>query len=274
MRQPLRRGRKAAGKSELGGAVAAREEASGQEHDQYFSRAVEKAMTALERIRRSPQPLSLTEVAATLELTKASAFRLLYTLDALHYLCKTEDGRYFAPPNGSQHELVRRGMEPLKQLGMQFCETASLAGLFENHIEVLLVFESPQLVRMGNTSGRILPPNASSLGKAITAFQPPEIAERLVRSYGIYSFTPATITDEIALREELTKVRQQGFAEDLEESVIGGRCFAAPILDSTGCALGAVSLSLPMMRYRGQTQREEVLAAVRETAKAIEQRLV
>jgi IclR family acetate operon transcriptional repressor len=257
----------------LGGTVAERERAEVKENDQYFSRAVEKAMTALECIRRSPQPLSLTELAATLELTKASAFRVLYTLEALHYLCKTEDGRYFAPPNGSQHELARQGLDPLKQLGMEFCETASMAGLLGNHIEVLMVFESPQLMRMGNTPGRILPPNASSLGKAITAFQPPEMAEKLVRSYGIYSFTPASITDEIALRQEFAKVRQQGFAEDLEESVPGGRCFAAPVLRSDGFAIGAVSLSLPLMRYRGDAQREEILSAVRETAKAIEQRL-
>jgi IclR family acetate operon transcriptional repressor len=205
-----------------------------KEHDQYFSRAVEKAMMALDCVRRSPQPLSLTELAATLDLTKASAFRLLYTLETLHYLCKSEDGRYFAPPNGGHQELVRRGKDPLKQLGMEFCETASMAGLLGNHIEALLVFESPQLMRMGNIPGRILPPNASSLGKAITAFQPPEIAEKLLRSYGMYSFTSATITDEIALREEFAKIRRHGFAEDLEESVTGGRCFAAPILRSGG----------------------------------------
>ena len=93
--------------------------------DQYFSRAVEKAMMALECIRRSPQPLSLGEVSNVLGLTKASAFRLLYTLESLHYLCKTQDGRYFAQTN--HHELVQRGWEPLERLSMEYCETASMA---------------------------------------------------------------------------------------------------------------------------------------------------
>jgi len=35
----------------------------------------------------------------------------------------------------------------------EYCETASMAALFENHVEVVLVFESPQLMRMGNTPG-------------------------------------------------------------------------------------------------------------------------
>ena len=241
--------------------------------DQYFSRAVEKAMMALDYIRQSPQPLSLVEISAVLGLTKASAFRLLYTLEALHHLCKTTDGRYFAPSRATHHEMVRHGSELLERLSMEFGETASMAALFENHIEVVAVFESPQLMRMGNTPGRILPPNASSLGKAISAFQPPEITEKLVRSYGTHYFTPNTITDEIALRDEFAQIRDRGFAEDLEESIPGGRCFAAPILRSNGNAIGAVSLSMPLIRFRGEDQRQFVLNSVRETARAIEKRL-
>lgn len=237
--------------------------------DQYFSRAVEKAMLALDCIRASPQPLSLMEVSARLGLSKPSAFRLLYTLEALHYLSKSTDGRYLAAP----HELARHGAEPLERLSMEFCETTSLAALFENHSEVLSVFESPQLMRMGNTPGRILPPNASALGKAVTAFQPPEITEKLLRSYGMHCFTPNTITDEIVLRQEFAQIREQGFAEDLEESTPGGRCFAAPILRADGTAVGAISLSMPLMRLRGEDQRQVILRAVRETAKAIEKRL-
>jgi DNA-binding IclR family transcriptional regulator len=156
-------------------------------------------------------------------------------------------------------------------LSLEYCETASMAALFENHIEVVAVFESPQLMRMGNTIGRILPPNASSLGKAVTAFQPPEVSDRLVRSYGTYLFTANTITDEMALREEFARVREQGFAEDVEESIAGGRCFAAPIQRPNGNAIGAVSLSMPKIRYREQN-REMILAAVRDTARAIEKR--
>ena len=89
-----------------------------------------------------------------------------------------------------------------------------MAALFENHVEVVAVFESKQLMRMTNTPGRILPPNASSLGKAVTAFQPAGIGEKLVRSYGTHRFTANTITDEIELREEFARIREQGFAED------------------------------------------------------------
>jgi IclR family acetate operon transcriptional repressor len=248
--------------------------------DQYFSRAVEKAFQALDCVDKSGQPLALHQIAANLGLTKASAFRILYTLETLGYLKKSADGRYTTAartnaqmPSRLVNELLRHGAVPLEQLSLEFRETASLAALFENHIEVLAVVESPHIMRMGNTPGRILPPYASSLGKVITAFQTDEVREKLIRSYGLASFTPNTITDEIALRTEFNQIRAQGYAEDREESTPGGCCFAAPILRKGGFAIGAVSLSMPLIRFQGDEHRREVVAALQRAALAVQEQL-
>src|SRR5574341_1041703 len=86
-------------------------------------------------------------------------------------------------------------MPCMKELSREFRETVSLAFLFENHIEVVEVVESPQKVQMGNVVGGVIPPHASSLGKSITAHQPEGRREKLLRAYGICQFTPGTITD-------------------------------------------------------------------------------
>lgn len=244
--------------------------------DQYFSRAVGKALEALEAIGQGARPYTLNEISHSLGLTKASAFRLLHTLETLGYLTKSEEGRYSAHSRTLArvqtrllNEVMRHGPEALERLCMQYRETASLAMIFDNHIEVLAVSESPQLIRMGNIQGRIVPPHASSLGKAITAFQPAETRDRLLRSYGTAPITPATLVDEIALRAEFERIREAGFAEDREESVAGGWCFAAPILNAGGVAFGAVSLSLPRMRLPEMEQRGEIVAAVKRTAAAV-----
>ncbi len=247
--------------------------------DKYYSRAVGKALDALDFIGRSPQPATLNEISHILKLTKASAFRILHTLETLGYLSKSADSRYSAASPALVraqtkllHDMLRFGAEPLERLSLEFRETASMAVLFENHIEVLAVVESPQLIRMGNTVGRIVPPHASSLGKAITAFQPPETRDRLLRSYGAVPITPATITDEIALRAEYARVQKQGYAEDREESAAGGWCFAAPLLSASGSAFGAVSLSMPILRLPPPGQRAAILAAVKRTAAEIQSR--
>jgi DNA-binding IclR family transcriptional regulator len=251
-----------------------------EKSDPYFSRAVSKALDALARLSEAGEPLTLGQLTASLSLTKASTFRLLHTLETLDYISKTPGGQYFVA--GLQHphvprlvnQMMRVGGKALERLAMEFRETVSLAALFENHIEVVAIIESPQLIRMGNTVGRILPPHASSLGKAVTAFQEPEMREKLLRSYGTPMLTPRTIADQIALRREFERIHEEGHAEDWEESTLGGCCFAAPILRSNKLAVGAVSLSMPQMRLSGPEQQAAIIQAVARTAKEITSQLV
>jgi DNA-binding IclR family transcriptional regulator len=101
---------------------------------------------------------------------------------------------------------------------------------------------------MSNHRDRILPPYASSLGKAIAAFQTSARARVLLDVYGIYPFTSHTLTDAAAIHEELGKIRERGFAEDREETVVGGHCFGAPVRDLNGEVIAAISVSLPVGR--------------------------
>lgn len=244
--------------------------------DQYFSRALEKGLKALHLLSEAQDGLTLTEAATKLGLTKASAFRIVRTLEILGHAVKAADGKYALAgagkhqlPSRSIQAMLQRGPAPLRDLALEFRETASMAAVFENHIEVVLVVESPQLIRMGNTVGRILPPHASSLGKAISAFQQREDCERLLRSYGTSSFTANTITDELVLQKEFDQIRSAGYAEDREESTPGGVCFAAPILLSDHVAIGAISLSMPKMRLEASDHRKRIVQAVMKTATAI-----
>lgn len=245
--------------------------------DPYFSRAVGKAFQALDRMSESAAPLTLAELTAALGLTKASTFRILRTLEVLGYVSKATDNRYaLAGPHHPRTpvQLVSRMMEtgavPMEGLALKHQETVGMAAIFENRIEVVAVVESRQLIRMGNTVGRILPPHASALGKAITAFQTPEVRDRLLGAYGTLPLTAHTIAGEIALRKEFSRIRETGYAEDWQESTLGGCCFAAPILRPDGAAAGAISLSMPQLRFKGEEQQKEIVRAVRRTARTIQ----
>ena len=100
-----------------------------------------------------------------------------------------------------------------------------------------------------NSSGfRILPPYASSLGKAIAAFQTADRLEVLLRVYGIYPFTRNTITEPVRIRDEFARVRERGYACEREETVEGGCCFAAPVRLPDEPVRAAISVSLPVSR--------------------------
>ena len=249
---------------------------SARGRDQYFSRAVAKALETLEILQAGNAPMALNEVAQRLQLSKTSTFRLLRTLEATGCLIASEWGKYALAPGvhsvvstQTVARLLRAAIPRLQHLSRQSRETTSLAALFDNRIEVIAVVESPQPIRMSNIVGHILPPNASSLGKAITAFQTDERREKLLRSYGIYRFTEHTITDRGELDQEFARVRQQKFATDLEESVCDGHCFAVPIFGSAGHVGAAVSFSLPKARVQDEDHRKAILSALRVVADQI-----
>ena len=70
----------------------------------------------------------------------------------------------------------------------------------------------------------------------------------LLESKRFEAFTPHTITSAEALEKEFGTIRQLGYATDNEESQIGVRCIAAPILDSDGGPVAAISISGPASR--------------------------
>jgi IclR family acetate operon transcriptional repressor len=239
-------------------------------HDKYFSKVIGKALDLIAILRASPQPLSLNELTLRLELVKSSVFRILHTLEVSGYIERDTAGRYsLAPdlrawaPGQLRVALLDVAMPALKELSREFGETVSLAMRFENRVEVIGTIESPHLIRMGNTVGRIVPPHASSLGKAVAAFQSEEVRDRLVRSYGIHRFTEHTVTDEVELKLEFERVRSRGYSTDEEESVLEGRCFGAPVLDVHGEAIAAISVSAPKTRISDEQLRKRLLAALR-----------
>jgi len=243
---------------------------------QYFSRAVSKALETLELLQLRQEAMTLNEIARQVQLSKTSVFRLLRTLEAAGYVTTTGWGRYGLVPGVqsivSTHWLARllRAATPrLQDLTRELHETASLAALFDNRIEVIAVSESPQTVRMSNVVGHIVPPNASSLGKAITAFQSEERREKLLRSHGIYRFTDHTKVDRAELCSEFELVQLQSFAADREESVYDGVCFAVPIFGDSGEVHAAISLSLPKSRLRNVEHEGAIRKALTAAAAQI-----
>lgn len=247
-----------------------------KKNDKYFSKVIGKALDILGILKESPQPLALNDLTERVALAKSSVFRILHTLEVAGYVHRDGSGRYRLAaqaqpivPFNLQDRLVEAALPRMKELCREFGETVSVAALFDNHIEVVAVEESPKLIRMGNILGRILPPHASSLGKAITAFQPEEQRERILRSYGIHTFTENTITDERRLREEFERVRREGYSSDREETTRDGYCFGAPILLDPERAVAALSISLPKMRLGDASSRERMIRAVQKAAAEI-----
>jgi IclR family acetate operon transcriptional repressor len=200
----------------------------------------------------------------------------LRTLEAADCLVAAGAGEYrLAPgiysvvPTLWLARLLRVATVRMQELNATLRETVSMAALFDNRVEVVAVIESPQIIKMSNVVGHILPPNASSLGKVIVAFQGTEQREKLMRSYGCWRFTERTITDPAKLQQEFSRVQADKYATDREESVPDGICFGVPVFNAAGEVNVALSSSLPKMRVRDQDHEKAIVAALRATSDKI-----
>lgn len=110
----------------------------------------------------------------------------------------------------------------------------------------------------------------SSTGKAVLAYLPDDRVEFIVEEYGLPRRTENTITDPDVLRDELEGIRERGYATNDEEEIIGLRAVGAPIRASDGRVLGAISVSGPTSRMKGEAFRSEIPEQVMEAANIIE----
>ena len=106
---------------------------------------------------------------------------------------------------------------------------------------------TPAAVVTASWLGRSVPLHATSTGKALLAFLPPEQVQRVL-SGPLTSFTATTITDPQALAAELAATRARGYgvcAGELESSLYG---VSAPVLDRAGRPLAVLSIWGPRDR--------------------------
>ena len=91
-----------------------------------------------------------------------------------------------------------------------------------------------------------MPLHCSSVGKALLSAMPDNELARVLHRHGLARVTLKTVTTTAALRGDLARSRERGYAIDDEEHAVGLRCVAAVVLIEAADPVAAVSLSEPM----------------------------
>lgn len=110
----------------------------------------------------------------------------------------------------------------------------------------------------------------TATGKAILGHLPEERVETIIDHYGLPERTKHTITDREELFDAIEVIRERGYALNDEEEVERMRAVGAPICSRDGTILGAVSVSGPVSRMKGNQYREVIPEKVMNTATVIE----
>jgi DNA-binding IclR family transcriptional regulator len=239
--------------------------------------AVERTMAILECLDTSRRGLNISEVSRRLSIPKSSVHVLMVTLERLGYIQYAANSRDFClalRTYGLGQKLA--GMMSVSQMAAPHMQaiaddlrvSAHLAVLDHEQGVCIQKAEPAGVVHLDTYVGRRMDLHCTALGKTILAFSPSDSTKHIFAKNAFTRYTNRTIVSVQALRKEVARVRQQGFALDDEEEELGSRCIGAPVLHQGMRFIAALSVSGTVAQIQLQSV-DAVVARLKNAAAAI-----
>jgi IclR family transcriptional regulator, pca regulon regulatory protein len=247
----------------------------------HFVQSVARALAVLRSFSAQRPRQSLSDVARATGLDRATARRLLLTLADLGYVAG--DGRTFeltprilelgyAYLSGmSLPEIARTH---LQNLAAELNETAALAVLDGDDIVYVALVPSARLTAVKINIGTRFEAYATSMGRVLLAGLPQADLDRYLERLHLTTHTERSVRTVEQLRQEIDKVRAQGWAlvdSELEEDLRGA---AVPVRDRAGRTVAAANVSVHAGRTTPELVERDYVPAILRTARLIEADLV
>jgi DNA-binding IclR family transcriptional regulator len=230
--------------------------------------SVERALSLLEVVAKSAEPVPLAQLTKVLGIDPSSVFRLANTLKRRGFL---------ANPNGRKHYVLGPAVwrlsreydwsrmlisicrEPIKALANRTGETAHLA--VREARQVFFIdhqASGDQGVIVAGQTGKLLPLHCTAQGKALLADFELADLEALYGATPLEKYTARTIVSVAELASACARIRTDGYATDDAECLDEVACVAAPLRDRSGIVIASIGISAPATRL--SEGRDVVLA--------------
>lgn len=231
---------------------AANATAQTEHGDPYQLQGLDRVVAILDLLGASDNSLSLAEICQSMGLHKSTAHRALMALERTGMIERAPASRYrlglklYDMGSRAVEQIdLRSCVHPhLRKLALRVGEIVHLGVLHKTRVVYIDKVEPiNRRVCISSRTGTSNPVYSTSLGKAILAYLPAEEVAKTVAKIQFKGFTTKTLASPDELLKALERVRRRGYAVDDEEMEIGTRCVGAPILDSAGRPIAAVSVS-------------------------------
>lgn len=245
-------------------------------NSEYLS-TLERGLSVLRAFGKDNPQMTLSEVAEVTDLSPAAARRCLNTLVKLGYVAKHHRHFLLRPEvmsfasayldSMSLGELVRPHLQAVRD---ETGDSSSLAVLSGYDILYLVHVSTNRMVRLAAGVGTRYPAYATSLGRAMLAFEHEDVRNHYLDTGTFTSFTEHTVTSRADLRRLFAEVRRSGYAATQDELDYGLISVAVPILDDQGRSLAAINCSTSTSRVGKEELVKTRLQLLQNAARAIE----
>jgi IclR family KDG regulon transcriptional repressor len=240
-------------------------------------KTVNRALDVLLLFDEEHPEWSVAELSQTLGLHRSIVYRVLCTFEQRGVVIRRDTGgRYrlglklveLANVVLASMDLRQATHSVMERLVRETGESAFLTVISEDESVCIHKIESSQRVRVTLTIGGRYPLYAGASNRLLLAYLPTEKTEEMI-ARGLKQLTPDTITDPDRLREDLAKIRRQGWVFSVGELTPGVAAIAAPLRDSNGEVIAALSIGGLASRFsenRLQTLIEITCQAAEEAS--------
>lgn len=246
-----------------------------EEHPPYFVKSVEKTFDVLLAFTPESPRLTVSQVAARTDMTRASARRFLMTLADLGYL--RADGPYFELTpralNIGRSFLANLALPDiaerhLKSLAAELNETTSLCILDGPDVVYVACVASPRLLGVSINVGTRFPAWATSMGRVLLGALSEAELKEYFDSVQLRRYTERSIGSLDQLRAEVETARSKGWSMVSQELEEGLRGVAVPVWRGHD-VVAAVNVSLQTHRASADDIEKTVVPRLQEAAREI-----
>lgn len=216
-----------------------------------------------------------SELAARMDLPDSTVYDYLRSLSETQYVTRSDGeyrlSSYFLTIGGKMKYRNRLFQVAKPEMKRVVSETDELVGLtIENDGRAVVYHqeEGQQALSLGTYTGAATPMHTVATGKAILAYLPEERVDEIIEMRGLEERTEHSITDPDVLRTELEQIREDGYAVDWNEQVIGMGMAAVPILVEDG-VLGSFGIVVPTGRLQDEAYQADLLQKLQEMANTV-----
>jgi IclR family pca regulon transcriptional regulator len=244
----------------------------------YHVTALERGLAILDCFVQGPPELMLIEIATRVGLNKATAFRLIQTLQSSGYVQQDPITKRYSlslkvldlQTAGLMALRFPQVAQPLlEDLSHRIHESSSMAVLEGQWIRYVARAAAPRIMTDTLQVGSRLPAHATSMGKLLLAARGEAWVRDLYRDEALTARSPRTLTSLDVLLDNLEEVSRRGYAIADEELELGHRSASAPVFDSTGTVIAAVNISTATGRVSLSQFLDTMIPELIDTARRI-----
>ncbi|AEG14401.1 transcriptional regulator, IclR family [Desulfofundulus kuznetsovii DSM 6115] len=244
-------------------------------------RSLTKALKILDSFTLEKPELSIGEIVFLLDMPKTTVIRLVSTLEKNKYLERDQVTKKYRLgtkllcfANIVQRTLKVRevALPVMKEIRDQSGETVYL-NIIENDERMCVEYvESNQELQRVVFVGQRSPLYAGASAKVLLAYLPEVKIKEYLSKIKLEALASHTITNSNELLEELTIIRNQGYAISNSELIEGVFSICAPVFNHERTVVASLALGLPAVRAN-EKRITEFIALVKSGAKEISRRL-